>query len=56
MEEEFPEMIEQGHFDLSIMIAEVKKEDVPEKMVLLWGEQRKILETASSKCYQWYPS
>ncbi|KAL9977283.1 hypothetical protein ACROYT_G014672 [Oculina patagonica] len=46
MEEELFEMEDQDHLDLSEMIREVEKKDVPEDMLLLWEEQRKIMETA----------
>ncbi|KAK3753777.1 hypothetical protein QZH41_014231 [Actinostola sp. cb2023] len=54
-ERELLAMEEEDHNDLKKMMEDNGKENLPEDMMTLWDQQKKILETSSSKGYRWHP-
>ncbi len=48
-------MEDDHHNDLSAMLKDVPKEKVPEDMICLWEQQKKILQTRSKRGYRWHP-
>lgn len=55
MEKEMLEMECADHEDLKSMLEQVKKEDIPEDMSLLWNQQKQILATSAKSQYRWHP-
>ena len=49
------DMAHEDHVDLSTMIANIDKKDVPEEMAVLWEHQKTIMGTTSSRAYRWHP-
>ena len=41
--------------DLSQMLTNVPKEKVPEEMLCMWEQQKKMLTTKSKHGYRWHP-
>lgn len=54
-EKELLEMEKSDHADLSTLMDQVSKKDIPNDMLLLWEEQKKILTTTSQSRYRWHP-
>ena len=49
VEKEMLEMDPEDHQDLANIMKNVRKEDVPEEMSILWEQQKQIIGTASSR-------
>lgn len=46
---------EEDHKDLKTIMSSIKKDSIPEDMIIFWEQQQKMLETKSSKGYRWHP-
>ena len=49
------ELEDDDHEDLSQMLTNVPKEKVPEEMLCMWEQQKKMLTTKSKHGYRWHP-
>lgn len=55
-EEQLITMEESDHADLVWMVENLdNKNELPPDMSILWDQQKKILETPSTKGYRWHP-
>ena len=52
---EVVELEDDDHGDLSQMLTNVPKEKVPEEMLCMWEQQKKMLTTKSKHGYRWHP-